>query len=316
MGQDILPDSNRQFAALTSQILDEVFVAFGLSKMGWGRRLLWPIFWLPARRFARLVAKYDEIIGTFGINEAARRFIDEFETSVEVCGVDTIPGEGPLLIASNHPGGFDLAAIIASLPRDDIKIIISEINLVHHLPEIHRYVVVRTLDPHNRMVALRSLIRHLRDGGSAIIFPSGRVDPDPDVLPDAYDELTNWSPSVALILGKIPEAKILPTIVSGVLAPTILRNPLTRIPEERWRQFKLAEFLQVMQQLLLRRRFELKIRVSYGNPLEGATLGAGFRSRDMLPAVITEAMRLLDSHMNANPSCGERLNLSSRWERL
>jgi hypothetical protein len=315
VGRDIFSDTNRRITALTAQILDEVFVAFGSSRTGWGRRLLWPLFWLPARRFAKLIVKYDSFVGKFGINEAARLFMGEFVKSVEVCGVDSIPREGPLLIASNHPGGYDLAAIIASLPRDDIKIIISEINLVHDLPSIERHVIVRTLDPHNRMLALRALMRHLHDGGSALIFPSGRVDPDPDVFPNAHDELLNWSPSVALILRKIHQAKIQPAIVSGVLAQTALRNPIIRIPEERWRQLKLAEFLQVMGQLLFKRRFELKIRVSYGLPLTGVELGAGKKSLSIMPAVLAEVRTLLDVHMTANPNRAQVLNISPNRER-
>ena len=51
-----------------------------------------------------------------------------------------------------------------------------------------------------------------------------------------------------------------------MLAPACLRNPLTRLPKERWRQQKLAEFIQVIQQLLFKRDYKLTPRVYFGPP--------------------------------------------------
>ena len=137
----------------------------------------------------------------------------------------------------------------------------------------------------------------MKDGGVSLIFPSGVVDPDPAVLPGAHQALGAWSSSLELILRRVPETKVLVSIVSGVLAPTCLRNPITRLPKEKWRQQKLAEFFQVMQQLFFPHSFGLTPRISFGEPLSITELSTEGEPTTILDAIIEQARELLTAHM-------------------
>ena len=96
------------------------------------------------------------------------------------------------------------------------------------------------------------------------------MDPDPDLLPGAEQAQKSWSPSLELALRRVPETQLVVSIVSGVLARSCLQNPLTRLAGEDWRRRKLAEFLQVGQQVAFSRKFGLNVRVSFGAPVTAA----------------------------------------------
>jgi hypothetical protein len=293
-----------RIALLRSYITDEIFAAFNFPVDGWQRKLLWPLFWLPAQLFAGLAAGVDENTEEMGIPEAARRLLPRFVKNIQVCGAEHIPLEGPLLIASNHPGAYDSVAILSSLPRNDLKIVVSDVPFLRNLPALGRHMIYTISGVHGRMTALRSMIRQVQEGGAVLIFPSGLVDPDPAVLPGAYQELGAWSPSLELVMRKVPEVKILFTIVSGVLAPSCLRNPLTRLPKLDWQKQKLAEFLQVMQQLVFARSFGLTPKISFSQPFTVKELLENGDSSDILQLIIHQARQLLSVH-NETSACLE-----------
>jgi 1-acyl-sn-glycerol-3-phosphate acyltransferase len=282
---------------LRDTITDEIFIALGYPSDGWQRKLLWPLFWPPAHQFAKLAASVDHNTENYGVVEAARRLLARFTRSTEIIGAENIPREGPLLIASNHPGAYDSVAIIASLPREDLRVIVSGVPFLRSLPTLKRHLIYSAYDAYGRMAALRALIRHMKDGGVSLIFPSGVVDPDPAVLPGAHQALGAWSSSLELILRRVPEIKILVSIVSGVLAPACLRNPITRLPKEKWRQQKLAEFFQVMQQLFFPHSFGLTPRISFGEPLSITELPTKGDAPAFLDGIIEQARQLLAAHM-------------------
>jgi hypothetical protein len=282
--------------ALRRYITDEIFIALGSSSDGWGRKLSWPIFWLPAHRFASLAAEVDAEIQEIGINEAAKRLLAGFVRSVDICGAENVPSQGPLLVASNHPGAYDSVAILSSLNRRDVKVIASGIPFLQGLPNLARHLVYVPDDAYGRMNALRAGIRHLEDGGALLIFPSGIVDPDPDIFPQAYQELSNWSQSVEIMLRRVPQTLLLLTIASGVLSPSWFRNPSTRLTQPGWTQRKLAEFLQVMQQLIFPHSVHLTPRISYGKPLTFDELQADNDSSDLMQVVVERARLLLSTH--------------------
>ena len=294
-----MPADRDHISALTSQITDEIFAAFGLGKKSWPRRLFWPIFWLPAHPFGRLVAEIEQDTAHFGMTEAARRLLPRFVKQVQVIGAENIPAQGPLLIASNHPGAYDFVAIIANLPRPELKVVGSDVPLLHNLPALDRRFIYTVSGTHGRMTALRNIIRHLQDGGALLIFATGVVDPDPAVLPGAQEKLADWSPSLELALRRVPEARLLPTIVSGVLSPASLRSPLLRFQKEAWRQRKLAEFIQVMQQLIFHRDYGLTPRLSFGEPLTAEELASRNPSGEIMPEIIAQARSLLERHLQA-----------------
>lgn len=286
--------------ALSAQIVDEVAAAFGFSKQGPARRLLGLLLRLPGRHFARIAAALEVETRTSGFASACRNLLPRFVAGVALRGQETLPAQGPLLIAANHPGAYDVLLIAAHLPRDDLKIIFSTVPLLRCLPSIAAHTIPVTRDPHDALRALGAGIAHLRAGGSLLILPTGVVDPDPDLLPGAAAALRDWSRSLALILRRAPETKVVLAIASGVLAPGWLSSPLTRLQREPWRQRKLAEFLQVMQQLLWPGSLLLSPRLSFAAPFLPAQL------QDPLTPVheqiIARAQTLLAEHMAARPA--------------
>jgi hypothetical protein len=289
---------------LRETITDEIFAAFGLASRGLPRRLFGPLFWLPTQIFGRIMAGVDRTVGEQGVPEAAKHLLSYFVDNVQVTGKENIPQEGPVLIASNHPGAYDSVAILACLSRKDVKVVVSDIPFLRSMPAASKMMVYATPGTQGRMTAVRGVVRQMQDGGALMIFPSGLVDPDPDVLPEAEQELNSWSGSLDLVMKKVPETRIIVTMVSGVLSPICLRNPLTRLMKKEWEQRKLAEFLQVIQQLALKRKFDLKPRLTFDVALTGSELLAQSRSPDLHQAIIERARQVLKIHMDTAPSPG------------
>jgi len=58
------------------------------------------------------------------------------------------------------------------------------------------------------MASLRNAIRHLQQGSSLLIFPSGRWSQILAVLPGASQAMANWSPSLEVILHRVPDVQV------------------------------------------------------------------------------------------------------------
>jgi hypothetical protein len=148
------------------------------------------------------------------------------------------------------------------------------------------------------MPAAREAVRHLRAGGALLVYASAQVDPDPAFLPGAQRELGKWSPSLSLFLRRVPEAKLLVTIVSGVLDPASFRHPLTRLRrEQRLKQF-LAEFLQVGQQVMFGRRSHLTPEVRFAQPLTASDLDGAADGQALILAQARGLLREAESGAN------------------
>ncbi|MCO6449191.1 MAG: 1-acyl-sn-glycerol-3-phosphate acyltransferase [Caldilineales bacterium] len=290
------PDSAR-LATVHQALTVEIVKAFGFTPGGWASRLAGVIFWLPAQASARLVVAVDTQVEEMGLAAACRSLLSRFVDETVVRGKEFLPASGPLLIASNHPGAYDVPLILASLPRDDVKVFSSTLPFLDALPHVSSHAIQLTRDPHDAMTALRAGVQHLRAGGALVILPTGVVDPDPALLPGAGAALQNWSRSVALLLRQVPETRLIVTIVSGVLSPTWLHSPIVRVQKEVWRQHKLAEFLQVIQQLLLPGSLTLSPRLSFAPPLTVGELTAA--GSDLHAQIIANAQSLLREHMSA-----------------
>ena len=282
--------------ALRDRITRDIHAALGLADAKWSYRPLKMLLRAPLRRFAELGAHFDEWVEHLGFTEAARQVLPVFIRDYGTCGAEHVPAEGPLLITANHPGAYDSLLIAASAGRDDLKIVAGDIGFLRGLPAIREHVVFRTQDLHQRVEALRSAIRHLESGGALLIFPSGRLDPDPEVLPGGQDALREWSPSIELMLRRVPEAQVLVTIVSGVLASPCVRNPLTHLWKRATVRQGVAEGLQIVQQILFDRQFALFPRVSFAEPVTFGELHGATGLPGAMETLIERAQRLLAHH--------------------
>lgn len=292
MSESRLSESRRA-AAFREEIIDEIFYALGLSRTGPGRRLLGPLFRPVAGRVGLIAARADGEIPSSGLSGGARRILPDLSLTPAPRGAESIPRDGPLLLVSNHPGGFDSVAILSAIPRKDVKIFISDVPFTRVFPFARQYFIYTPKSVVGGQAALRSGVEHLQAGGALLIFPHHEVEPDPELGPGAAEAIGDWSRSIEIMLRRVPQTRLQVAIASGVLMPKSLRNPLLRIRKEPARRQKLAEVMQIVRQMLLPRSVRIAIHVSFGRPVGVAAL-----ARDELMAnVIRMARGLLDDHM-------------------
>jgi len=289
-----MPKNITTIESLRRSILDDIFKDFDHSRK-WIRKVLEPLAWPSANRFAKISARFDNTVASAGFQEAMRELLAGLVSDVVHSGLNNIPKDGPLMILSNHPGVYDSVAIAANLPRDDLNIVATGYPLLRRLPNAKQHFIF--MDPHSdtNISTVRKSILHLESGGAVLIFPRGRVEPDPAVLPGAQEAVQSWSPSVELFLRRVPQTQILVTIVSGVLSPVFLRNPLIKLWHGLRDPQTIAEVTQVLTQMLFSKWVQLTPKISFGMP---QTVDELLRNSETLyQSIITEASQLLDTHI-------------------
>lgn len=288
------PDA-RVVRVYREKIVGEICYALGLRRDGPARRLLAPALRGPAGRFGRIAARADIEAKRSGISGAARRILPDLSLAPSARGTEKIPVDGPLLLVSNHPGAYDSVAILSCVPRRDIKVFISDVGFTRAFSAAGGYFIYVPKVAAGRTAALRESIGHLKAGGALLIFAHGDVEPDPELGPGAHEALGDWSRSIGIMLRQVPETRIQVAIASGILMPKFLRHPLVRIRKTAPRRQKLAEVLQMSQQMLFPRTVRTDVHISFAEPVQAMTLAG----RDPTAAVIGMARRLLADHLAA-----------------
>lgn len=280
---------------LRRAISEEILVAAGVPRRGLLQALFRPLLWYPAHRFARLAAEFDRRVALEGLTAAMRWLLPMFVDKARVVGLEHLPTSGPLVIASNHPGSYDGIVIGAHLGRDDLRVPASDVPALRHLRATGPHLIYTHLgdDSNARISAVRESVRHLRGGGALLVYAAGKVEPDPAVLPGAREALQDWSGSLGWFLRQVPDAVLVVTIVSQVLAPSCLRHPVTLLRKKQRRKQFLAETVQIGQQVLLGRRFSLTPEVRFGAPLRAADLGAARDPEAAREVIVARAESLL-----------------------
>jgi len=266
--------------------IDDLLSAFGLSELRYGRDLLRLIARVPTRRLACQVAIYDEIVGESGLAAGGAWALERMARCVEVEGLENVPLEGPLLLAANHPGLSDAIALFATAPRADLRVLAAERPFLGALPNTSRYLLTVPEKSQVRFGLVRTAIRHLRGGGAVLTFPGGKIEPDPAVLPGAVEALEHWSASVDLFARLVPNLIVVPVIVSGVISPTALHNPLTFLRSRKEDREWLAATIQMMVPALR----NVTTRIVFGQPVHAD----GSADRPVSQATLGEARRLIE----------------------
>ena len=291
----ILSSDRRHVSVYREKITDEIVRALGFPPDGLARRLLGPLFMYPAGRFAGIVARADDEAASSGLPGAARSILADFSLAPAVWGAETIPQAGPLLIAANHPGAYDSLAIMSSVPRKDLKVVLSDVGFTRAFAAARGYFIYAPPTTAGRTRALRASIRHLRSGGALLLYAHTEVEPDPETSPGAREALGDWSRSIEIILRRVHGTRLQAAISSGILMPRFLASPLVRVRRDPARRQKLAEFLQVSWQMVRPRSVRPRIHLSFSAPVGAEHLpGDG-----LMPAVIGLARRLLEDHLAA-----------------
>jgi hypothetical protein len=290
------PDENTA-DAITRILSGEMFKALGFSTDGWMARTFTPLIWKPIHRFSNIATSFDQIVNTQDFNAAAKWILPNFVKKVDVAGAEVVPKEGPLVIASNHPGAFDALVISASLPRSDVKIIVNiPLPFIQKLPATKKHFLYAPPDPHVRIGVVRSALRHLKEGGALLLFASGGIDPDPACMPGAREELNKWSNSLELFLRRVPQTKLQITIVSGILTPRFVNHAFTRFRKKRNDKQRISEFFLVIRQMLSPGEYLSSPQLSFASPLtRDQLLPSGLKS-NIGPEIIQRAQETLSLH--------------------
>jgi 1-acyl-sn-glycerol-3-phosphate acyltransferase len=288
------PSPEREQAVLyRDKIINEICYTLGLSRNGLMRRLLGPLFRYPASRLGRIAARADHEVGISGLSGGARRILPDLSLQPSVRGADAIPAAGPLLIVSNHPGGFDSIAILSCIPRKDLKVVLSDVPFTRAFSAARRYFIYVPPDVAGSTATLRASIDHLKNGGALLTFPYGDVEPDPELSGGSAESFQDWSRSIEIMLREVPNAWLQVAIISGVQMSKLMRSPILKIRKTAPRRQKLAEVLQIIRQIIFPPRVRTNVHVSFAKPIKASELAKG----KLMPSVITITRRLLDDHM-------------------
>ncbi|MEA3327189.1 MAG: hypothetical protein U9R53_07750 [Chloroflexota bacterium] len=258
--------------------------------MGW-------VFALPTGIFTRYMAVIDEAVGRSGPPAGCQKLLDLLGVQAHAKGTTQIPEKGPTIILANHPGAYDSIAIGSLIHRADLKFIVSKTRFYQVLPNIHPMFIYVSKDPQERLLALRGVVDHLRQGGILLQFGSGLIEPDPATHPIGDDVFSKWSPSMEIFLRKVPDTHVVPTIASGVLLDRFEKHPLTKLRRGAKDKRLLAEFMQVIQQLVFPKSVTAHPKISFGSPFTLADINGASKGRRVMSSIIARIKEQLKNHL-------------------
>jgi len=282
---------------LRKALLDEIVRAVGLPITNFWRKTVELLFWVPINRFSKLGAYFDKMVYQHGFSKAVDISLKLLVSDIEILNDMDVPKTGPLLVISNHPGTYDALCLAAKLPRDDVKIVSSNIPFLKIMKNANDHFLFTSVDNYVRMLVIRNAIRHLEKGGAVIMFPSAHMDPEPAFMPGAMEALDEWSRSIEIFVRKVPETVVQVAVVSRVLIPKYLANPITRVRKGRRERQRIAEFLQVVNQMIYKKKFNQVPLVSFAQPFSLEQISAEKDISKLLPYSIARAKELMYDHL-------------------
>jgi hypothetical protein len=246
----------------------------------------------PARTFANQMKDFDSPVATHGLAEAARLTLRNYVRDIRIFGGDRIPA-GAFLALSNHPGMSDTLSLFVALKRLDMKIIAFNRPFLNALPNVSKQLLYLTDDPASRITLVRQMSTHLRNGGAALTFPAGHIEPDPDVHRGALASLESWTNSAGVFIRMAPETAVLPVLVRGVVWKKTAYHPLTYLKRRRADREKLAGALQLLAHAIWNVK-PVTVRVQIGKPIYAKDLGTT-ETQVIHHAVLAEMKELIEN---------------------
>ncbi len=290
-------EEDEEIHALSQYLIDEIIMAFGLKKTTGTHRLFDFILNRVTIRLSTICVMTDRKIVTDGFPAAVGWMAGHWVREVTTRGAGFVPAKGPLLVVSNHVGAYDILVVPSQINRRDVKIITSDTPFFKSLLNASRHMIYASDDPGERMVAARQGISHLQEGGALLLFGTGLIDPDPAVYPHAENDIGSWSPSIDLFLRQVPQAKVVVSILSGIVMPRWAHSPLTWLRRVDWQKRRIAEYGQVIEQLLFPRKPDISPSMTIAPPVSVEELRRECGSDRLLPAVIARGKSLLAEHL-------------------
>lgn len=290
-------DDTQLIQTIQSAITDEIFYALGLKRRGFLRQSLGWVFTPIAKTFARIAAAVDQATAQGGPPAGCQKMLDLLGVEVQVQGRSNVPVEGPTVILANHPGAYDSMAIGSLLPRRDLKAIVAKTRFYQVLPHIHPELLYASDDQGDKLLVIKRAVEHLKRGGSLLQFGSGLIEPDPATHPVGAEVFEKWSPSIEILLRKVPETQVVPTIASGVLLERFFHHPLVSLRKGLMDKRRLAEFIQIIQQMLFPKTVIAHPQISFGTPFTLAEIERDANTRRIMPEVINKVEFQLSQHL-------------------
>lgn len=282
---------------LTQINLDDLIASFGWQNKPFLARVVRRTLVSPPQTFAHQMVEFDSAIPTQGLVGASRLAIRNYVDELRVFGRDRIPASA-FLALSNHPGMTDTLSLFIALNRPDLKIIALDRPFLNALPNMSKQLAYVTDDSASRIRMIRQLSIHLRNGGAALTFPAGHIEPDPDIQRGAVKSLCSWTDSASIFIRLAPEAAVLPVLVRGVVRKKTAHHPLTYLRRARPEREKLAAALQLLAHVMLKQK-DVHVRVQIGKPVYTKDLGST-ETRVIHEAVLAELKQLIE-----HPPVGE-----------
>lgn len=256
-----------QLDILTKINLDDLVSSFGWEKYPLAASVLRRLFIRPARTFAHHMVEFDNAVGKTGFGDASQKVLRaHYVQDVRVHGQEYVPSNEPVLFLSNHPGMVDTLALFSTIQRDDMRIIAAHRPFLMSLVNVSKKLSYISDDSAERIRTTRQISSHLRNGGSALTFPAGEIEPDPMLYDDAVDSLNNWTDSAGVFIRFARDLKIVPALVSGVIWDKAVRHLLTRIKRTRTERDKIAAALQILPMMMYNAR-PTTVHVQFAKPI-------------------------------------------------
>ena len=278
---------------LAKCVIEEISYALGGKKKGFLTSILTLVFAKPALHLAGIVADFYNLVITESTQIAAMHTLPRFDISVKCTTQNLIQPTGPLLILANHPGGLDSVGILSCLHRSDVKALVSDVRLLRETDYLYKHMIFVDFKAIGGMTALRQAIEHLRSGGMLLLFPRGEVEPDPSCMPGAIESIEKWSPSIEILLRKVPESCVQFVTTSGAILPKLMTHPIVKIRRKIEARQKLAEFMQVIGSAISPGKSRVVMNITLSNPAKPDE----FADSPLLPQVIQLAKQRMQDHI-------------------
>lgn len=105
---------------------------------------------------------------------------------VSITGVENLPKEGPVILASNHQGAFDIPALQGYVPvqfRWIAKKSLFKIPIIGWSMRLSGYIPVERERASKALRSIEEASKKIKGGTSVLIFPEGTRSPKDELLP-------------------------------------------------------------------------------------------------------------------------------------
>ena len=287
--------NSKEKDSLTRILLDDIKTSANLSRRKIINGIIDFFGYRPVGWLADLLARIDEQLNETSLHETAERAIYPLSNGLIINNRDAVPNSGPLLVTANHSGFTDILGVLACLKSDDVKIVAQQKGFMRILRNINRHMLTIEPDSTFKLTAIREIIRALNEGMAVVIFPKGQLEPDPAIGPGAIESLDGWSDSIGIFLNRVPETRLLPILVSGVLTEKAWKSHFAKLGwnQKRRQQFAMtAQF--IAQRFSKNPQWKRPLRIDIGQPKGPEEFDPGLDPSKLNLAVKQEMLKLLE----------------------